>query len=169
MKKFWTGVACGLMMLGVSWMAQAITIYGGSTDVGGLDTILTSTKLGNSGGPDVANWLTDAIGTNIKAEDIVKVSTGAWLPTSDPSAWAYGLQTEDDGVFFIKTGDFTFNEKRLAASDDVKLDALADHFLYKNLDSMNWAVVSIGSIVNRLDAKIVELFGYQKYSIKVVR
>ncbi|MEJ2034224.1 MAG: PEP-CTERM sorting domain-containing protein [Deltaproteobacteria bacterium] len=132
-KKFWAGLATGILLLGTVGIAQALSINGG-TNVGDLDQLLTSAELGNSGDQVELDWINDYLGTNFDSMEKYDNTGGEWTVTDqDSNIFAFGLQTTPS-YFFIKIG--TGN---LPAGTD-------DHYLFDNNDLLNFAVVNFGDL-----------------------
>lgn len=105
----------------------------GSIDVGGIDSKLFETKLGNSGAPEELAWVNGlGLGT-FSISDKYDTSSGGWLTVDNPFTFAYNLTT-DPAYFLIKigTGSSTANDN--------------DTFLFQNQISNDWAVINLADL-----------------------
>ena len=151
------GLLCTLLTAAT---ASALTIGGGTTDVGGLDTLLTETHLDNSGDQTEVNWVNTYLGTSFGTSDLTKVDVSGNQSTlfsevdgSNGDGWAYDLTT-DGGYFYIKTGNYSIDGKQylpngVNSGDVAKL--IPDHFLYRNDPSSDWAVVALSGMRTALN------------------
>lgn len=142
-------VVCALLLSAMPVVGSAYTITAddSTVNVGGLDTLLASAKLSNSGDDTELDWVNQVllnmgkISAGEEFTTMVKTNamTGAWFKTeptssSDPAYlpyWAYDFGGESPAYYFVKTGN-------------LKLDPTNfEHFLYENLDSMLWGVIDL--------------------------
>ena len=142
-----------LLMLASS--ASALYINGTDIDVGGVDTLIASTDLENSGYATELDWVTaallsqglintdDVITLDVKYPDEESPYSMSWLETSEiPNntldenkvAYTYAIDlVTDPAFFFIKIGTGSFSSG-------------TSHFLYQNLDYLDWGVVNLANI-----------------------
>ena len=131
--------------------ASAYTISNGATDVGILDTFLTSASV-NSGDQAELDWVNDYLDTsytymvkynseNMLSEDTDTLVPGIWnwrYVDGSSTVVAQDLQGTPE-YFFIKTGNITPDDKK---------DTTPDHFLFKNDANLNWSVVDLSRFGN---------------------
>jgi len=119
--------------------SYALTINGGATEVGDLDSIVALTNtLGNSGDATELAWVesvlgltSGSLGFGAKTEDTD--ADWSWTQLDGPdysTAYAFDLLT-DPGYFLIKIGTGGL------------ADANPEHFLYQNNQSNAFAVVDL--------------------------
>jgi len=104
--------------------ASAYTIDSGSTDVGGLDTLIDHTTLGNSGNGEL-DWVQSLLGTNYSLGD--KYEDGGLTPMlvdGESDIFAHALATSPE-YFLIKIGGGNWGGDT--------------HFLYENQNNDNAA------------------------------
>jgi len=130
--------------------ASAYTISNGATDVGILDTFLTSASV-NSGDQAELDWVNDYLDTsytymvkynseNMLSEDTDTLVPGIWnwrYVDGSSTVVAQDLQGAPE-YFFIKTG-------KIPSDNNV---TTPDHFLFKNDANLNWAVVDLSRFGN---------------------
>lgn len=162
MKKI-LSVVFSLTILGLAGTASALTINSGATEVGGVDTLLFSNFLANSGDQTEVDWVNGLLNTTFTTSDLTKYTQQNWLEVDSSSGdtWAIDLQT-NGGYFFIKTGNFALDG--LSPGQQPPAD-LPEHFLYQNLPSSDWGVVSFSLITTELNAYLTDN-GYQGVTIK---
>jgi len=123
-------VLCGMLSCWSS--AWALTINSGTIAVGGRDQFIDSTKLGNSGDGEELAWVQLVLGADYTLDKKFEFPEDAqadyWKLTdaADGKTYAMTLSTAPE-YFLIKTGNVGVN----------------DHFLFKNLDELAWAVVNL--------------------------
>jgi hypothetical protein len=154
MKKiFRTALLAGLFLAGMSGAAQATNITTRAT-VGVDDTLLAQMSLENSGKKTESEWTKEVLGALgfefvFKDEDL----EGNWSEIEEnKGVFAYEL-TKSTDYFLIKTGE---TENPLGSR----------WFLFKNLNSFNWAVINLGTMgfgVNEIKkiGKISHISGYE--------
>ena len=130
---------------------SAFTISNGATDVGSLDTFLTSAIV-KSGDQAELDWVNGYLNTsytymvkynseNMLSEDTDTFVPGIWnwrYVDGSSTVVAQDLQGTPE-YFFIKTGNITPDDKK---------DTTPDHFLFKNDANLNWAVVDLSRFGN---------------------
>ncbi len=125
-------VVCGMFLYGAS--AWALTINSGTTEVGVRDQFVNSTILGNSSDAEELGWVQSILGADYtldkKFEFPDETQADYWKLTDDTidNTYAMALFSTAPEYFLIKT----------AVSKDKP-----DHFLFKNLDDLAWAVVNL--------------------------
>ncbi len=126
-KTILTGLATGLLMMGATGMAQALSI----SDVGNIDSLIAATNLTNSADATEITWVNTVLGGNNDLTIKYDVTGGAWqnvTGTSDSSLFAHALSTTPE-FFLIKIG------KNSGSS--------YEDFLFRNEASLDWAVISL--------------------------
>ena len=124
------GIICGLLLFGGN--AMALTIHDG-TLVGEVDELIAQTNITPSKENQEA-WIQSEIGEEyFVTEEKYSVSSSDWQEVFDRSilvdfTWATELKYAPE-YYFIKIGT-----GGLSGNTD-------DHFLYRNLAEMNWAVI----------------------------
>lgn len=110
--------------------AWAIVTVPGGVDVGSEDVLIDSAKLSNSGLATEQAWINSILGAGWTIEDPdIGVTPSSASATDATNVYAFALPTAPM-YFYVKTG---------------KVDSGSDHFLYSNVDSMDWGVVNIGA------------------------
>lgn len=146
MKKMLSSLAAGIIVLGTTGLAQALTIDTGATQVGVIDKLIAETVLGNSGDAVELAWVQSVIGNTYgwdPSADKYEVFESEWEAVdglftqndkgeSVPYVYAHGLKNAPD-YFMLK----------LAAANSGSTTDGNDHFLFENLEEMDWAVVSL--------------------------
>ncbi len=127
MKKILGILLCiGLLVMPV--MSQALSLY----DVGGVDSFLFNTSLGNSGDQTELDWVNEKLGTNYTMDEFNKIETNngnGWIGIDNyASIYAYNVENIQPAYFLVKIG---------AKKDD------SDTFLYKNIGDLGWAVINL--------------------------
>jgi len=126
-------VAALLLSAAPAW---ALTVNAGATDVGGYDNLKFkatqgSLELPSSGDADELAW----VRTVLNDQTItlaVKYTQMNWLVTDEAGVYAIDLQTNPE-YFLVKIGGG-------AGSTGYT------HFLYENLESLNWGVVKLANL-----------------------
>ncbi len=119
-------VVSGLFISASVW-ASTYTINT-TVNVGSLDTLRASATLANSGDATELGWIQSVLGSTYTMTKF-DVTESSWTRTdqsSDVFATDLGLDAGD--YFFIKIGNN---------------GSLDSHFLFKNMDSLSWAVISL--------------------------
>lgn len=135
-------------MLAAATSASALSV--GTTDVGGLDTLVASTKLTGTSPEAESIWVNSILGsgyviTYVKTEFSGDRST--WWKQTDVTG-TYAMATPDNPEYFmIKTGN-------LNGSADYR------NFLFDNKDSMAWAVVDLDESFGILDVANIGKFSH---------
>ncbi len=123
-------VMCCLLAAGGT--ASALTINSGSTDVGGRDSLVSSTQLANSNPATETAWINSVLGANfvVVYETINFGSEQAsfWQQTDEIGTWAMNTPALPTH-FMIKTGKIGTPDYR--------------NFLFSNQADMEWAVVNL--------------------------
>ena len=138
MKKFGLlfSILCVLVFAGPAWSDPILV---DTTDVGAVDTYISSAELANSGEAMEAAWLNQAIfdytGTNpgFTADDIIKFNMEDgfdWQATNMEGIYAFDFMGAQPEFYYIKIG---------AGPGE------ADHYLFENLADMAWAVVDLAA------------------------
>lgn len=119
-------VMCGFVLF--SWVPALAYQLDNGTDVGGLDELLASKKLENSGDPTELDWVREVLGSNdYILDEKYNTNEANWEKIDGEETYALDL----DGsplYFFIKTGETQNGD---------------DHFIFKNLVSLSWAVINL--------------------------
>jgi len=125
-------VVLGLLMFsGPAW-SYAITIGGGSIEVGGLDQFVASAYFANSDEKAEELWVQQTL--NDPGLTITKYEGSAYswyLANGETSVYAAELK-ETPLYYFIKVG---------VGANDPQIT----HFLFRNIESLNYAVIDIAS------------------------
>jgi len=116
--------------------AWALTVNAGATDVGGYDNLkFTATQktpeLPSSGDADELAWVRNVLNDQTITL-AAKYTQMNWLLTNVPGVYAIDLQTNPE-YFLVKIGGG-------AGSTGYT------HFLYENLESLNWGVVALAEL-----------------------
>ena len=127
-KKVLAALVTGMFLVGMTGVAQALTLTMG--DVVQVDKFRYSADLGNSNEADELAWINNVLGLTgtdkyvdyTKDEDL----SGDWTHIID-TTYAYGVADTVE-YFLIKIGVKPGNDS---------------HFLFENLDSLNWAVINL--------------------------
>lgn len=135
MKRSILAVLALIGMIAATGSASAYTINSGATDVGGLDTLVASTNLGNSGDATELAWVNSILEPDVSW--VIKSETpegSGWILTNTTGVYAFDLkQTIGPSEYYlVKTG----NNQSLNPNDT---------FLFKNESSLDWAVVDLTS------------------------
>jgi len=113
--------------------ASAYTIDSGSTDVGGLDTLIDHTTLGNSGNGEL-DWVQSLLGTNYSLGD--KYEDGGLTPMlvdGESDIFAHALATSPE-YFLIKIGGGNWGGDT--------------HFLYENQNNAAYGVFALNDFTS---------------------
>jgi hypothetical protein len=103
---------------------------------GNVDTFLTSAYLADSGDQTELDWVNGYLKTSYTIADLVTYPAPMiWEWTGGLGIWAieFGFETEKPGYFFIQTWS-------------VPGITTPNHFLYQNIDNLDWGVVSLGAL-----------------------
>lgn len=122
--------ATGLLFL--SSAAWSLTINGGATDVGDVDTLLASTNLSNSSLASEETWVEGVLGFNV---DIAYKNDGSFnwsLVDNTSSIYAQELATDPE-YFLVKLGTGG-------------VSGLLAYHLYSNLYDLSYAVIDLAQI-----------------------
>ena len=115
--------------------AQALTIDSGGTNVGGLDSLIASTNLPNSGQQTEQNWINDVLSTSEYVFTFKNEGVGfTWTAVDgNPGFYAFELTGAivDPDYFMLKTGPEPGGN---------------DHFLFKNNPALGWAVIDLAGM-----------------------
>jgi hypothetical protein len=152
-KKILTGLVSGLILIVTSGLAEALSI----SDVGQIDHLYAEATLGNSGDDAELAWVNSVLSADYTFSDKYDVVASEWqavegLTTLDkngnpvPYVFAYELNYEPD-YFLIKIAN---------ASSGATTDG-KDHFLFENLDGLDWAVISLSDM--NFDVKFISDIG----------
>jgi len=129
-KTLLAGLALGVLMVGLTGVAQAIPL----TDVGNIDHLLYSTTLPNSAEQTEVDWVNSKLGTSYTTGDYFQEGVGAsdWTGIDGyTGVFACALTTPTD-YFLVKIGNNS--------------GSAFDTFLFNNLDSLSWAVIDLGEM-----------------------
>ncbi|KAF0187563.1 MAG: hypothetical protein FD168_2487 [Desulfobulbaceae bacterium] len=129
-KTLLTGLAIGLFFVGMTGVAQSIPL----TTVVGIDDLLYSTTLANSGEQTEVDWINLKLGTSYTIADYFQQSVAAseWSGVEGYNGvFAHALATPTD-YFLVKIGNNSGSSYT--------------HFLFDNLDSLYWAVIDLGEM-----------------------
>lgn len=129
-KSFLTAMMVGACFLGTAAVSQAIPL----SNVGGIDDLLYSTTLANSGEQTEVDWINSKLGTSYSIDDYSQVSVVAsdWFGVDDnPGVFAYELAASTD-YFLVKIGNNSGSSY--------------EHFLFDNLASSTWAVIDLAEM-----------------------
>jgi PEP-CTERM motif len=124
MKEFLGLIIGCFMIFALSGIAGALTIEGGSIEVGSLDQFIKKANLGNSGESTELDWAN--LFLNPDTSFSYKIEQGFdWTETDTTGIWANSLADSPD-YFLIKTGG---NNNT--------------HYLFENSDFMSYAVIDL--------------------------
>jgi hypothetical protein len=99
--------------------------------VGGVDTLLAKTTLGNSGSSTEVTWINSVLGTSLQSPDYLKtdVTAADWLAVDGLSGvFSFSLDSPAD-AYLIKIGNNS--------------GSAYTHFLFSNTDSQLWATINL--------------------------
>ncbi|HOO90827.1 MAG TPA: PEP-CTERM sorting domain-containing protein [Syntrophales bacterium] len=132
MKRFFQTVMvmCALLVMTAPAWPYSVTIGSNTIDVGGLDTIITSDKLRNSGDEAELFWVETMTGFADLVLD-AKYTDMGWFETNVKGVYAIDLRYNST-YFLVKTG------KGSSTGDD--------HFLFENNESPDWGVISLAEL-----------------------
>jgi hypothetical protein len=137
-------LAAGMFLVGMVGIAQALplTINSGTIVVGNVDTLIAwaqqgSTELPSSGDPKEIAWVNKETGEKYTLPaDLVKTeeTDPTWKPNwyavdSQSGTYAFDFLTDTPDYFYLKIGNNT--------------DGTYTHFLFQNIDSLNWGVITL--------------------------
>jgi hypothetical protein len=101
------------------------------TDVGSIDTLVSSTRLSNSGDATELQWARAVLGDQTLGMSKFGTDASNWIQI-DGMSTVYALELPDPvSYFFIKVG-----------AGNLPANA-PDHYMFANLDSLNYAVIDI--------------------------
>lgn len=128
----WIKMAAAASLLLLSSAAWALTINGGATQVGDVDTLLASTNINNSNLALEEGWVESVLGFNVNVsyENNGEFNWSAVDNTS--SIFAQALATDPD-YFLIKL-------------DTGGIEGLLAYHLYGNAYELNYAVINLAQI-----------------------
>ena len=138
-KKWLTGLIAGMMLLGLSGMAQALLL----DEVGGLDELIAWGDVHNSYQSEY-HWINDTLmdgGFITERYDYMDKSNtgeGEWELLDDVDYYAHQFDAASE-FLFIKIGDGQ--------------TGLVDHYLYENKYKAEWALVSFSAMSEAQDYK----------------
>ena len=128
MKKYLASlmILCGVIVFAAH--AHALTM----NEVGSVDNLKNYTKLSNSGDTTELDWVNSILGTSFTSMVKYDTEDGAgWQEvTGATGVYAIDFQSESPAYFFIKVGVG-------------RNDPPYTHFLYENLESLNWGVIDL--------------------------
>ncbi|MBU4262862.1 MAG: PEP-CTERM sorting domain-containing protein [Proteobacteria bacterium] len=129
-KEILAGITAGLILMGTSGIAQALTM----TDVVAIDNLLAFTTLPNNGDSTELDWVNNtllALGLGDGQDFIFKEDTVAanWTQIDNTTGVFAYATLDEPGYFLVKTG---------SNSGSSYTD-----FLFENIDSLDWAVISL--------------------------
>lgn len=130
MRKPWLAAMILSAILACGGSAWALTINGGTIDVGGVDTKIGETTL-LSGAAAELSWVQSILGSDITFITKHEVVAGDWAQTSQSGVWAYALADTPD-YFLVKTGNNGTNN-------------FCD-YLFANNDADTWAVLNLADV-----------------------
>ncbi len=119
--------------------------------VGGLDTFLLGTNLGNSGDDTVLSWAEATVGFDLSYDSMEGKIEGnsGWIMVDDHSG-VYALTlTGDPAYFLVKTGNNETSSYR--------------HFLFENVAGLAWAVVDLNALGITNIGKVSHTSQYDQY------
>lgn len=123
----------------------ALTIDGGSIDVGELDPYIDSTILSNYGDKTELNWINDTLTTeeDFTLSEFHKIDGSITYYAVDESTdtWAFQL-TYTPAFFAVKFGNGS-------GTSAEKFDAIA---LYQNVSSLDWGVIQLTGDIKSIEA-----------------
>ncbi len=128
--------------------AWSLTIQSGFIEVGGVDTLLASTALRNSGDDTELGWVRGVLYDMFGITDVTldaKYTNMTWYQTSQDNTYAIDFQTYNPEYFLIKIGSGS-------------LRSPIDHFLFQNTPELAWGVVNLA------DLGIIEIIGLDRIS-----
>lgn len=118
-------------LLGFAIPAWSYTIGGGATDVGGLDIIIDSKTLANSGDATELAWAQGIIGGSVTLGAKYNTTGGEWSLTNQAGIYAHTLNYSPK-YFLIKTGN--------VADPDIRW------FLFQNNAELSYVVISLAGM-----------------------
>ncbi len=130
MKKFLSGIATALLLFGLSGVASALSI----SEVGGVDDLIASTYLENSGDDTETDWVNFELGGDytMTFKDEMVENDLRWEAITDmPGVFAFEMD-EDPAYFLIKIGK--------------NAGTPYTHFLFRNVDETNYAVIDLDAM-----------------------
>lgn len=131
MKNSVTRLLTAFALSAVSMAAWSVPI----STVETADNLIASANLGNSGDTDVANWVSEQLGTSVTFGEKTECDSGCgWESVTGTSAtdlYAFEL-TNSPAWFLVKTG----NGSSIGAR----------HFLFENVGSLDFAVFSLSQL-----------------------
>lgn len=130
MKRSWLVAMMLSWILACGGSAWALTIHGGTIDVGSVDTKIGETTL-LSGDAAELGWVQSLLGSDMTFITKNEVTAGDWAQTSQSGVWAYALADSPD-YFLVKTGSNGTNAFR--------------DYLFANNDQKSWAVLDLADI-----------------------
>lgn len=143
MKKLITtaSLITGLVLASPSW---ALMISGTLTDVGSVDTFIASTTLGNSGDATEKAWVDSVLGGD-NTLTYYDDNNGAGIGGSQ-----FWSDVTDNGQIVDDTYAYKFGNGAQPTYYFLKLgvgqSGADDHYLFKNLSELSYAVVDFGSL-----------------------
>lgn len=113
--------------------SYSVTISGVTTDVGAVDTLISSTSI-KSGSATEEAWIESVLGQDVVYSQFDKgYSTSMWIQTDVSGVYAF------DFSFLGYSPDYYLIKTGAGKSAD-------DHFLLENVDNLNWAVISLSEL-----------------------
>ena len=156
--KLFAALAVGFLLWTNNGVARALTL----TDVGVVDTLTAWAHLSNSGDSAELAWLNESIfgtQTALYYTSMTKINTvdliaqgvvEPWQPVDDgvstTNIYAYDFQSITPAYFYIKVAP---NGEGKPPSDFI------DHYLYRNIGSLNWGVVDLNLPGDLVDISVI--------------
>ncbi len=131
-----------------SGWSLTITLNDADVWVGGVDTLLASASLKNSGDKTELNWVQGVLDEKFGITDVTldaKYDSMTWYTTDQANTYAIDFQTYNPEFFLIKIGDGN-------------LLSPIDYFLFENTPELAWGVVNLA------DLGIQEIIGLDRIS-----
>ena len=128
--------------------AWSLTIQDGQIEVGGVDTLLASKSLINSGDKTELAWVQGVLSEKFGVTDVTldaKYDAMTWFETNQTNTYAIDFSTYNPEYFLIKIGTGG-------------LRSPIDHFLFQNTPELAWGVVNLA------DLGIMEIIGLDRIS-----
>lgn len=132
MKKTLKAFIIAVFLCSFASSAWSLAILDGTIDVGGVDTLLASAALRNSGDATELNWVKKVLGMDDITLD-AKYEDMTWHATDQAHTYAIDFATYNPEYFLIKIGAGGLSEP-------------IDHFLYRNTPNLAWGVVDLANL-----------------------
>lgn len=117
-----------LILTGPAWSSD---YFIGSTNVGGLDSFVTSINLGNSSEATEAKWIADYL--KLRSVEVTKIDANPWQPTGSEGVYAWDFGSFEPGYFYVKLGNIGNGSPSTSP----------DHWLFKNVSDLSWGVIEL--------------------------